>query len=490
MMDYRNSFNRNETEDKKENSTPEENSFSKKASFSKNRKTANLAKKVGTIALSAVLFGSVAGGTFQAVNYFARSRTAASTTTTQTTSNSSLLKAAATSSGSASTGTLDVSTIAKNAMPSIVSITNKSVQEVQNYFSMFGYGAQTPQTEETTSCGSGIIIGKNDTELLIVTNNHVVDGADTLSVSFVNNQVCEANIKGTDSDNDLAVIAVPLSEIPDDTMNSIAIATMGDSDSIHVGEQVVAIGNALGYGQSVTTGIISAANRVIDGNSSSAGGTDGTASDSASNDTTGKTYLQTDAAINPGNSGGALLNMNGEVIGINSAKLASTEVEGMGYAIPVSRVSDIIENLMNEQTRTKVSSENQGTLGIKCLDVSSQIQQAYSMPAGIYISEVTSGGAAEKAGLKSGYVLTSFDGHSVTSTNELKSLLSYYSAGETVEVEAQVPDNGSYETKTFSLTLGTNSASAENSQSDSQQNANPSRSDDAGNTMASTTPGI
>lgn len=490
MMDYRNSFNRNETEDKKENSTPEENSFSKKASFSKNRKTANLAKKVGTIALSAVLFGSVAGGTFQAVNYFAGSRTAASTTTTQTTSNSSLLKAAATSSGSASTGTLDVSTIAKNAMPSIVSITNKSVQEVQNYFSMFGYGAQTPQTEETTSCGSGIIIGKNDTELLIVTNNHVVDGADTLSVSFVNNQVCEANIKGTDSDNDLAVIAVPLSEIPDDTMNSIAIATMGDSDSVHVGEQVVAIGNALGYGQSVTTGIISAANRVIDGNSSSDGGTDGTASDSASNDTTGKTYLQTDAAINPGNSGGALLNMNGEVIGINSAKLASTEVEGMGYAIPVSRVSDIIENLMNEQTRTKVSSENQGTLGIKCLDVSSQIQQAYSMPAGIYISEVTSGGAAEKAGLKSGYVLTSFDGHSVTSTNELKSLLSYYSAGETVEVEAQVPDNSSYATKTFSLTLGTNSASAENSQSDSQQNANPSRSDDAGNTMASTTPGI
>ena len=490
MMDYRNSFNRNETEDKKENSTPEENSFSKKASFSKNRKTANLAKKVGTIALSAVLFGSVAGGTFQAVNYFAGSRTAASTTTTQTTSNSSLLKAAATSSGSASTGTLDVSTIAKNAMPSIVSITNKSVQEVQNYFSMFGYGAQTPQTEETTSCGSGIIIGKNDTELLIVTNNHVVDGADTLSVSFVNNQVCEANIKGTDSDNDLAVIAVPLSEIPDDTMNSIAIATMGDSDSVHVGEQVVAIGTALGYGQSVTTGIISAANRVIDGNSSSDGGTDGTASDSASNDTTGKTYLQTDAAINPGNSGGALLNMNGEVIGINSAKLASTEVEGMGYAIPVSRVSDIIENLMNEQTRTKVSSENQGTLGIKCLDVSSQIQQAYSMPAGIYISEVTSGGAAEKAGLKSGYVLTSFDGHSVTSTNELKSLLSYYSAGETVEVEAQVPDNGSYETKTFSLTLGTNTASAENSQSDSQQNANPSRSEDAGNTMASTTPGI
>ena len=184
--------------------------------------------------------------------------------------------------------------------------------------------------------------------------------------SFVNNQVCKANIKGTDADNDLAVIAVPLSEIPDDTMSSIAVATMGDSDSVEVGEQVVAIGNALGYGQSVTTGIISAANRVIDSDSSSDGSSDGTTADTSSTDTTGKTYLQTDAAINPGNSGGALLNMNGEVIGINSAKLASTEVEGMGYAIPVSRVSDIIENLMNEQTRTKVAAEDQGTIGIKC----------------------------------------------------------------------------------------------------------------------------
>ena len=491
MMDYRNNYNRNDTENKNENMMPEQNSFSGKKPSSKNKKAAKLAKKIGAIALSAVLFGGVAGGTFQAVNYFAgNSTTAASSATTQkTTSNSSLLKAAATSSGSSSTGTLDVSTIAQNAMPSIVSITNKSVQEVQNYFSMFGYGAQTPQTEETTSCGSGIIIGKNDTELLIVTNNHVVDGADTLSVSFVDNQVCEAAIKGTDSDNDLAVIAVPLSEIPDDTMNNIAVATMGDSDSVKVGEQVVAIGNALGYGQSVTTGIISAANRVIS-DSSSDGSSNETTSDSSTTDTTGKTYLQTDAAINPGNSGGALLNMNGEVIGINSAKLASTEVEGMGYAIPVSRVSGIIENLMNEQTRTKVAAKDQGTIGIKCLDVNSQIQQAYNMPAGIYISEVTSGGAAENAGLKSGYVLTSFDGHSVTTTSELKSLLQYYSAGETVEVEAQVPNNGSYETKTFSLTLGKNTTSSEDQQSDSQQNAGSSRSTDDGSTMTSVTPGI
>ena len=452
MMDYRNNYN-NENETNNENMmAAEQNSFNGKKPSSKNKKAAKLAKKIGAIALSAVLFGGVAGGTFQAVNHFAGSTTATATTTAQqTTSNSSLLKAAATSSSSTSTGTMDVSTIAKNAMPSIVSITNQSVQEVQNYFSMFGYGAQTPQTEETTSCGSGIIIGKNDTELLIVTNNHVVEDADTLSVSFVNNQVCKANIKGTDADNDLA---------------------------------------ALGYGQSVTTGIISAANRVIDSDSSSDGSSDGTTADTSSTDTTGKTYLQTDAAINPGNSGGALLNMNGEVIGINSAKLASTEVEGMGYAIPVSRVSDIIENLMNEQTRTKVAAEDQGTIGIKCLDVSSQIQQAYNMPAGIYISEVTSGGAAENAGLKSGYVLTSFDGHSITSTSELKSLLQYYSAGETVEVEVQVPDNGSYETKTFSLTLGTSTSSSDDQQSDSQQNAGSSRSAEGGNTLTSATPSI
>lgn len=450
-----------------------------------NAKMVKFAKKVGAIALSAVLFGGVAAGSYQGVNaLFGTSTQTEAQATTST--KSSLLK---TTSSTTSKGTMDVTDIVKSAMPSIVSITSKSVQEVENYFGMFG-GRNSIQQQEVESAGSGIIIGKNDTELLIVTNNHVVEDADTLSVSFVNNQVCKANIKGTDADNDLAVIAVPLSEIPDDTMSSIAVATMGDSDSVEVGEQVVAIGNALGYGQSVTTGIISAANRVIDSDSSSDGSSDGTTADTSSTDTTGKTYLQTDAAINPGNSGGALLNMNGEVIGINSAKLASTEVEGMGYAIPVSRVSDIIENLMNEQTRTKVAAEDQGTIGIKCLDVSSQIQQAYNMPAGIYISEVTSGGAAENAGLKSGYVLTSFDGHSITSTSELKSLLQYYSAGETVEVEVQVPDNGSYETKTFSLTLGTSISSSDDQQSDSQQNAGSSRSAEGGNTLTSATPSI
>ena len=456
MMDYRNNYN-NENETNNENMmAAEQNSFNGKKPSSKNKKAAKLAKKIGAIALSAVLFGGVAGGTFQAVNHFAGSTTATATTTTaqQTTSNSSLLKAAATSSSSTSTGTMDVSTIAKNAMPSIVSITNQSVQEVQNYFSMFGYGAQTPQTEETTSCGSGIIIGKNDTELLIVTNNHVVEDADTLSVSFVNNQVCKANIKGTDADNDLAVIAVPLSEIPDDTMSSIAVATMGDSDSVEVGEQVVAIGNALGYGQSVTTGIISAANRVIDSDSSSDGSSDGTTADTSSTDTTGKTYLQTDAAINPGNSGGALLNMNGELIGINEAKYSSTQVEGMGFAIPISKAEPILQNLMNLTTRYKVSDDKAAYIGINMADVSADVSQNYGIPTGVCIMSVVDGSPAADAGFKKGDVITTFDGRSISNAKGLKETLTYYAAGETVDVTVQRADNGEYKEVTLTLTLG------------------------------------
>ena len=453
MMDYRNNYN-NENETNNENMmAAEQNSFNGKKPSSKNKKAAKLAKKIGAIALSAVLFGGVAGGTFQAVNHFAGSTTAAATTTTaqQTTSNSSLLKAAATSSSSTSTGTMDVSTIAKNAMPSIVSITNQSVQEVQNYFSMFGYGAQTPQTEETTSCGSGIIIGKNDTELLIVTNNHVVEDADTLSVSFVNNQVCKANIKGTDADNDLAVIAVPLSEIPDDTMSSIAVATMGDSDSVEVGEQVVAIGNALGYGQSVTTGIISAANRVIDSDSSSDGSSDGTTADTSSTDTTGKTYLQTDAAINPGNSGGALLNMNGEVIGINSVKYSDTSVEGIGYAIPINTAAPIINDLI---TKEKVDESDSAYLGIVGVDVTDDVAKTYNMPSGVYVAQVTGGSAAEQAGIQKGDIITEFDGKQIGSMEELSSTMEYYKAGTTVDVKIERSTNGEYQEQTISVTLG------------------------------------
>ena len=464
MMDYRNNYN-NENETNNENMmAAEQNSFNGKKPSFKNKKAAKLAKKIGAIALSAVLFGGVAGGTFQAVNHFAGSTTATATTTTaqQTTSNSSLLKAAATSSSSTSTGTMDVSTIAKNAMPSIVSITNQSVQEVQNYFSMFGYGAQTPQTEETTSCGSGIIIGKNDTELLIVTNNHVVEDADTLSVSFVNNQVCKANIKGTDADNDLAVIAVPLSEIPDDTMSSIAVATMGDSDSVEVGEQVVAIGNALGYGQSVTTGIISAANRVIDSDSSSDGSSDGTTADTSSTDTTGKTYLQTDAAINPGNSGGALLNMKGEVIGINAAKYSSTEVEGMGYAIPISQAQDIINELMNKKTRVAVDEADQGYLGIQGQNIDETAASMYGMPRGIYVYKIVEDSAASKSDLREKDIITKFDGQTVRTMADLKDMLTYYKGGDTVNLTVQSLENGQYVERTVQITLGTKPAGETN----------------------------
>ena len=430
----------------------------KKPSKRNRNKKKTLAKRIGSLTLSAVLFGSVAAGSFQAVNhiYAANSPAAAANTSAGSTSDTKagLLKTTAVSGGSGSnTGSLDVSDIAAAAMPSIVSITNKSVQEVQNYFSQFGYGGY-PQTQETESQGSGIIIGKNDTELLIVTNNHVVENADTLSACFIDNNVLEAKVKGTDADNDLAVIAVPLDSISDETMSAIAVANIGDSDSLKVGEQVVAIGNALGYGQSVTTGIASAVNRALSGSSSEAG----------TDDSKAATYIQTDAAINPGNSGGALLNMNGEVIGINSAKLASTEVEGMGYAIPMSRASDIIENLMNKTTREKVAEGEQGSLGIKGADVTSEAEEIYGLPKGVYISDVTQGSAAEKAGITPGSVLTKFDGESVTAISQLQNLLQYYKAGETVEVTLQVPgQNNSYEEKTVSITLGS-STDTQNSQ--------------------------
>lgn len=467
-------FNHTENNNEMENETNTYQPLTPSGSHNNNKKnpknSKKLAKKIGAITLSAVLFGSVAAGSFQAVNYFSpvsKTTNSSSQTSKSNSSSASLLKTT-TTSDSSNKGSLDVSDITTSAMPSIVAITNKSVQEVQDYFSQFGFGGQgQPQTQETESQGSGIIIGKNDSELLMVTNNHVVEGADTLSVCFIDNQVYEAAIKGTDPENDLAVIAVPLDSISDDTMSKIAVASIGDSDSLKVGEQVVAIGNALGYGQSVTTGIVSAVNRTLSSNSS-----DTQDSNSSSDDSSSATYIQTDAAINPGNSGGALLNMNGEVIGINSAKLASTEVEGMGYAIPISRVSDIIDNLMNQTTRTKVDSDKQGTIGIKGINVTSDVQEKYNLPKGIYVSEVTSGSAAEKAGITSGSVITKFDGKSVTDIESLQDLLQYYKAGETVELTLQVPDSDSYKEKTVSITLGSKSATSSDSNSQPERNEN------------------
>ena len=467
--DFNHTENNNEMENERNTYQPLTPSGNHNDNKKNPKNSKKLAKKIGAITLSAVLFGSVAAGSFQAVNYFSpfsKTTNSSGSTTSNNSSSTSLLKTTAVS-GSSNTGSLDVSDITTSAMPSIVAITNKSVQEVQDYFSQFGFGGQgQTQTQETESQGSGIIIGKNDSELLMVTNNHVVEGADTLSVCFIDNQVYEAAIKGTDPENDLAVIAVPLDSISDDTMSQIAVASIGDSDSLKVGEQVVAIGNALGYGQSVTTGIVSAVNRTLSSDSSD------TQDSNSSDDSSSATYIQTDAAINPGNSGGALLNMNGEVIGINSAKLASTEVEGMGYAIPISRVSDIIDNLMNQTTRTKVDSDKQGTIGIKGINVTSDVQEKYNLPEGIYVSEVTSGSAADKADITSGSVITKFDGKSVTDIESLQDLLQYYEAGETVELTLQVPDGDSYKEKTVSITLGSKSDTSSDGNSQTERNEN------------------
>ena len=385
-------------------------------------------KKVALVVGAAVLFGAVGGVTMQGTSYLTGKllgkNTKSTVGTTKTVSNAKLTT-------STSTVTSDVSDIVENTLPSIVSITNMSVQEVQNFF-----GGTSQQ--ESESAGSGIIISQNDSELLVVTNNHVVEGSDTLTVTFNDGNSVEAQIKGTDSARDLAVVAVPLDKISDDTMNAIKVATLGDSDSLKVGEPAVAIGNALGYGQSVTTGIVSATGRTIDG-------FDGE-------------YIQTDAAINPGNSGGALLNANGEVIGINSAKINSSAVEGMGFAIPISDASDVIQNLMNKETRSKVSDEERGYLGIKGYDVSEEGAQMYNMPTGVYVKEVMSGGGAEKAGLTKGSIITGFEGSSISSMSSLQEQLQYYKAGEEVTLTVQIPDkNGEYTEKDIKVTLGKNS---------------------------------
>lgn len=325
-----------------------------------------------------------------------------------------------------------VADIAEAAMPSIVAITNKSVQEVRSFFQgrTFQY--------ENESCGSGIVIGENDTELLICTNNHVVEDANELTVSFIDENSCEAQIKGTDPANDLAVIAVKLEDIDQDTLDQIKIAQVGDSDDMRVGEQVVAIGNALGYGQSVTTGIISAKDRTINmGDGSSY-----------------EDLIQTDAAINPGNSGGALLNMNGEVIGINSAKASSSGVEGMGYAIPVSKALPILENLMTKETRSQVDDSEAAYLGINGEGVTSEVIQLYNVPAGVYVTAVGEDTPAEEAGLQRGDIITAFDDMAVTNMQELANRLKYYKGGETVEMTIQTAPNGAYEEKTIQVTLG------------------------------------
>ena len=327
----------------------------------------------------------------------------------------------------------DVSDVVEKVMPAMVSIVN-NFTETANVF-----GQQ--YTQEEAASGSGIIVGKTDDELLIVSNNHVVESADKLTVTFIDGSEAQAQVKGLDSDMDLAVIAVSLNDLSDDTKNAITVATLGSSDDLKLGEPVIAIGNALGYGQSVTNGIVSALNREI----------------TLENGSTG-TFIQTNAAINPGNSGGALLNMNGEVIGINSNKIGGTTVEGMGYAIPITSASPIIADLMERQTRTKVAEDEVGYIGISLQEVTSQISQMYNMPEGIYVVSVEEGSAAANAGIMKGDIITKFDGSSISSYSDLQKMLQYYAAGDSATITVQRPQNGEYVSIELNLTLGSRPA--------------------------------
>ena len=419
----------------------------------KQKKKENFGRTIAKTVCIALVFGVVAGAAFQGTNFVGQ-KLFGDKVTAPVSQDASADTAAPevgtvqpqTGNSGSEDSAVSVSAIVKQCMPSLVAITNVSVKEVQNYWG-FGWYSQ-PQQQESTSTGTGIIIGQNDSELLIVTNNHVITGATNLSVVFSVDEgkdgttPVEAQIKGSDATKDVGVIAVKLSDIPAETMSAIKTATIGDSSQMQVGDQVIAIGNALGYGQSVTKGIVSALDREV-----TLQNDDGS--------TISNKLIQTDAAINPGNSGGALLNMKGEVIGINEAKLSSNYVEGMGYAIPISDVEGIIGDLQNLQTRSEVDSEKMGYLGVTCQDVTSDIAQQYDMPEGVYLKSVVSGCAADKAGLKKGDILTRFDGMGVTTYDTLRDRLQYYEAGETVEVTVQSPENGSYVEKTVSLTLST-----------------------------------
>ena len=417
-------------------------------------------KKAGATIALAVIFGLVAAVVFQAANFAADRflNTGKSSVQIKTTDSVDLQETASDDStadkvlSDSENGT--VAAVAQASMPSVVAITTVSVQEIPSFF---GYSSHQYKSAST---GSGIIVGDNDDELLIATNNHVVDGATTLSVCFIGDDVANAEtetvnagdngdlnvedavsakIKGTDADNDLAVVAVKKSDIPEDTLNQIKIAQIGSSDDLAVGQQVVAIGNALGYGQSVTSGWISALNRTI-------------STDDGTNSTG---LIQTDAAINPGNSGGALLNMKGELIGINSAKYADSAVEGMGYAIPISKAKPILEELMNRETREKVDSSKKGYLGVSLASLTTEAIEMYNMPTGAFVRNVEDDSPAQEAGICKGDIIVKFDGQKVSDGDDLLDKLQYYKSGEKIEAVIARATNGEYEENTIALTLGT-----------------------------------
>ena len=408
----------------------------------KNHRKGGWAKKAAGVTAAAVLFGVVAGGVMTGVNYIGARVTgiagaaAETQAETQAQAQQTLPAVTAPDAGSQSrpvSTVNDVSAIAEAAMPSIVAINDTMTIQQRNFFGM-------PQTYTAQSSGSGIIVGQNDTELLIATNNHVVAGAEDLTVTFVDDKAVSAAVKGTDSALDLAIIAVPLSDIEQDTMNQIKVASMGNSDELKVGQQVIAIGNALGYGQSVTVGYVSALNREI-----------------TDEDGITRTFIQTDAAINPGNSGGALLDMNGNLIGINAAKTASTEVEGMGFAIPITKAQEVLNNLMTKQTRIEVPVEEQGYLGIQCINIDAASSQQFGMPIGVYVYKIMDDGAAANSNLREKDIITKFDVQSILGMEDLQNMLTYYEAGTTVTLTVQSLDNGQYVERQVDITLGSQS---------------------------------
>lgn len=416
----------------------------KKQRRSKEKKPMTTGRKWASVIAMGLVFGLVAGGTMFGVDAAAERVTGIGRSNLQLAQTQTTDSSGSGASSSDSQGT--VAEVAQNAMPSLVTISTMSVEEMRNFFG----GTQQYEVE---GAGTGVIVGENDTELLIATNYHVVEGANSLSVGFIDEESVEAEVKGTDVDNDLAVVSVKLSDIPDDTMNQIKIATVGDSDELQLGDQVVAIGNALGYGQSVTSGYVSALDRDLTL----------TYEDGTTINSTG--LIQTDAAINSGNSGGALLNMQGELIGINEAKSSNTSsgasVDNIGFAIPIDKAQSSLQEMMNLETREKVDADQASYLGIQGSDVSAEVSELYGVPSGVVVVDVVEDGPAAEAGMQKGDVITELDGRSISSMEQLQQVLQYYAAGEKVDVIVQRSDNGGYQEQTMSVTLGS-AADAQN----------------------------
>ena len=403
----------------------------------------------------AAVFGVVAAVCFEAVAFFSGSvlglnkRNISTTTSKQIGSTTSATTPA---TGSVISGATDVSAIAEQTMPSVVAITSTTAGTA--YYDLFG---QQQQSQDSTSAGTGFIIGQNDKELLIATNNHVIDGAKTISVQFIDEEICEASVKGSDTSNDLAVVAVKIKNIKDSTMDKIRVADLGNSDDLKVGEMAIAIGNSLGYGQSVTVGYISAKNREITEQSENGGSGNKIEA------------IQTDAAINPGNSGGPLINLQGQVIGINSAKIASSSVEGVGYAIPISVATPIIDELKNKEN---LSDSEKGYLGISGRTVT-EAASLYNIPTGVYVAEVAKGGAADKGGIKEGDIITAINNQSVTTIESLQEKANGYRKGTEVELTIQRSNNGAYEEQKVKVKLqGSSSLNGLSSDKKSSGNSN------------------